>query len=332
MRYVILFLTTVLAVGLMSCQSTPSSPPTNTSDTSDLQAVTLGVGFIPNIQFAPFYVAQAKGFYAEEGLDVSLEYGFENDFVALTATGQEQFAIASGDQVILSRAQGLPIVYVMKWYDRLPIAVTTPKESGIETPQDLAGHTVGIPGLFGASYISWKALAYANNLDESAIQLESIGFTQVEAISAGQVDAAVVYITNEPIQLSEQGFNLNTFEVSDYIDLVANGIVTNETLLNEQPELVEAMTRASLKGLKYTVENPDEAFDLARTFVTEMTDAEVPTQKRVLKTSTELWKSDNYGKTTAESWASSVNFMQETGLLETDVDIESMYTNAFIDQ
>ena len=146
-----------------------------------LEKIDLGVGFIPNVQFAPFYVAQAKGFFADEGLDVALEHGFENDFVALTAQNERQFAIASGDQVILGRAQDLPIVYVMKWYEGYPVGIAALTDSGLESPQDLVGGSVGIPGLFGATFVAWKALAYANSLDESLIDLQEIGFTQAEA-------------------------------------------------------------------------------------------------------------------------------------------------------
>src|SRR5690606_14690052 len=168
---------------------------------SPLEHIDVGVGFIPNIQFAPLYVAQAKGFYAEEGLDVTMEYGFENDFVALTAQGERQFAVASGDQVILARAQGLPLVYVMKWYDRFPVAVMALAVTGIDSPEKLAGHSVGLPGLFGASYVAWQALAYATGLDAGSVDLQEIGFTQAEAVSQKQVEAAVIYIANEPIQL-----------------------------------------------------------------------------------------------------------------------------------
>ncbi len=324
-----MFLMFILITALVGCAGQPVSTTESAAD-APLQTVQLGVGFVPNIQFAPFYVAQAQGFYAEEGLDVSLEYGFENDFVALTARGERQFAIASGDQVVLGRAQGLPIVYVMKWYDRFPVAVVAPQDSGITTPADLEGHSVGIPGLFGASYVAWKALAYATDLNEDAVALESIGFTQAEAVSTQQVDAAVVYVANEPILLAQQGIDLNMFEVSDHINLVSNGLVTNEQLLADDPDLVARMIRASLRGLQYTIDNPDESFDLARTFIPEMTEEDVPTQKQVLAASITLWESDTPGLTSETAWQESVDFMVATGLLEAPVAVESLYSNEFV--
>ncbi len=252
--------------------------------------------------------------------------------MALTAQGERQFAVASGDQVILARAQGLPVVYVMKWYQRFPVAVMALAETGIDSPQKLAGHSVGIPGLFGASYVAWKALVYAAGLDEAAISLESIGFTQAEAISQGQVDAAVVYIANEPVQLTQAGMQVNVIQVSDYIDLVSNGLITNETLIQENPDLVRRLVRASLRGLEYAIAHPDEAFVIAREAVPEITDEDSPTQRAVLEASIALWRSDFPGVSDPQAWADSVAFMRDTGLIESAVDVDSLYTNQFVEE
>lgn len=327
---------------LVACRPTTASPPSTVAPAEAVTAVTsqppselthidLGVGFVPNVQFAPLYVAQAKGFYAEEGLEVALEYGFENDFVALTAQGERQFAIASGEQVILARAQGLPVVYVMKWYQRFPVAVMALAETGIDAPEKLAGRSVGIPMLSGASYVAWEALVYATNLDETTIDLEVIGFTQAEATSQGLVDAAVVYIANEPVQLTQSDIAVNVIQVSDYIDLVANGLITNETLIREDPDLVRRMVRATLRGLEYTVSHPDEAFTIARQAVPEISDEDAPTQRAVLEASIALWRSDQPGVSDPQAWSESAEFMLATGLIEVPVDVDSLYTNRFME-
>jgi NitT/TauT family transport system substrate-binding protein len=317
----------LLALFLSAC-----GPAASTStEPKELRQVTLGVGFIPNVQFAPLYVAQSKGFYADEGLDVVLEYGFENDFVKLAAEGEREFAVASGDQVILARSQELPIVYVMKWYQRFPVAVAVPKSAGVGPPTELAGRKVGIPGLFGASYVAWKALVYASGIDESSVQLESIGFTQAEALQQGAIDAAVVYIANEPVQLQSEGIELELFEVSDYIDLVSNGLVVGETLLNEDPELVRAMVSATLRGLQYTLDNPDEAFEIVRQVIREITDEDAPTQRAVLEASLPLWRSDSPGLTTQQAWQESVDFMAAAGLVDATIDVSKAFTNQFVE-
>lgn len=308
-----------------------ATPETPAEVATELERIDLGVGFIPNVQFAPLYVAQAKGFFAEENLDVRLEYGFENDFVALTAQGERQFAVASGDQVILARSQGLPIVYIMKWYERFPVALMALSETGIDAPEKVEEHTVGLPGLFGANYVAWKALVYAAGIDESKVNLAEIGFTQAEAISEKQVDAAMVYLTNEPIQLTAAGKEVNLIEVSNYINLVSNGLITNETVLKENPELVRRLIRGTLRGLAYTLEHPDEAFTIARAEIPEMTDEDAPTQQAVLAASIELWRSEQPGWSDPQAWSDSAEFMQMTGLIEAAVEVDKLYTNEFVE-
>jgi len=298
---------------------------------SELQHIDLGVGYVPSVQFAPLYVAQAKGFFLEQGLEVALEHGFEHDFVALTGQGKRQFAVASGDQVILSREQGLPIVYVMKWFQRYPVGVMALSDMGIDSPKALEGRSVGIPGLYGASYAGWKVLAHTAGVDETAVRLESIGFTQAEAVSQGQVEASVIYIVNEPVQLRQAGLEVNVIEVSDYIDMVSNGIVTNETTIRENPDLVRRLVRASLNGLEYALDHPDETFAIARQAVPEITDENADVQRAVLEASMGLWRSDQPGVSDPQAWLDTVQAMQATGMVETTVDVGELYTNQFVE-
>ncbi len=303
---------------------------TNAGQPAQLRHVSLGVGYIPNVQFAPLYVAQKKGFYAEEGLDVQIEYGFEDDFVALAAQGERDFAVASGDQVILARAQGLPITYVMKWYERFPVALLLGPGQAVSSPAELAGKTIGLPGFFGASYVGWKGLVYAANIDESAVTVEDIGFTQAAAVQQGAVDGAMVYIANEPIQLRNEGLDVSVIEVSDYLNLISNGLVVGDKLLQAEPELVQKMVRATLRGLQYTTDNPDEAFKIVREVIPEMTDADAPVQRQVLDASIELWRTPQPGVTDRQAWQNSADFMRATGLLQTEVNIDQLFTNQFV--
>lgn len=345
MKFVFLF---AALFSLVACGAEAAQAPTQAAEVSaqdvpaaateapvqasgELRKVRLGVGYIPDVQFAPFYVAQSKGFFAEEGLEVEIEYGFENDFVALAAQGEREFAVASGDQVILARAQGLPITYVMKWYQRFPVALVSPVDKGITKPEDLVGKKVGLPGFFGASFIGWKGLIYAAQLDENAIKVEDIGFTQTAAIQQGVVDAAMIYIANEPNQLRSQGIEVNVLQVSDYLDLVSNGIVVGDKLMADDPDLVQRMVRASLRGLQETIAKPDDAFAIVRQVIPEITDDKAPTQRKVLEDSIALWQSDKLGESSPQAWQESIEFMSKTGLLEKTLQPETLYTNKFIE-
>lgn len=308
-------------------------PASSAQPTAELIPVALGLGYIPSVQFAPFYVAQEKGFFAEQGLQVELRNGIETDFLKLVALNEIHFAIGSGDQVILGRAQGLPLTYVLTWYNQFPVGVMSLAEKNITTPQDLVGKTVGIPGMFGASLVAWKALVDAYQLDENAITLQSIGFTQAAAVQAGRVDAALDYMSNGPVQLRLAGKEVNVIPASDAIDLPSNGLITNAQVLAEQPEVVQKMTDALLAGIRYTLEHPDEAFAISLKAVPEAGGENEATNRAVFDASLALWQPGpvGLGRCDPTAWDEAAAFMRATGLIDVDVATDGIFTNEFVD-
>src|SRR5689334_12898086 len=137
---------------------------------------TLFIPFVPNIQFAPIYVALEKGDFKEANLDVQLQYGDEPAGVDLIAANQIQFGIISAEENIKARANTRPVVQVYEWYQKYPIGIVVSDSSGIQSVKDLKGHKVGIPGRFGASYNGLTAILTANGLTEKDIDLQEIGF------------------------------------------------------------------------------------------------------------------------------------------------------------
>lgn len=313
------------AILLLSGCTTPA--PTATP-TLAFRQVTLSMGFIPNVQFTPVYVAVERGYFAEEGLEVKFDYGFDTDLLKLVGTGERQFVIGSGDQVILARSQGLPVVYVMNWYRRFPVAVASLKP--LDKPQDLMDKKVGIPAFQGASYIGWLALLDAADINPGDVDLLSIGYTQVESLVTGQVDAAVVYAMNEPVQLRQQGYEVSLISVADYIDFVSNGLITNEQTIAENPELVRGVVRAMLRGLRDTLENPDAAFDICRRYVPEIDDESAPLQRAVLAECLHFWQADDLGYSDPAAWQASQAFMRQIGLIETEMEASELFTNDFV--
>ncbi|HYN87720.1 MAG TPA: ABC transporter substrate-binding protein [Ardenticatenaceae bacterium] len=316
----------LLVSGCRGAGPVASTPPTARTP------VKVAMGFVPNVQFAPVYVAIARGYFAEEGLDVTLDYGMENDIVQLVGTNALQFAVASGDQVLLAREKGLPVVYVSTWFKRFPTALVS-LALDLSDPRAVEGHSVGLPGLFGANYVGWLALAHAAGINTDEVRLESIGFNQVPVLVEGRVDAAMVYANNEPLQLAAQGHEtISTAEVSDYINLVANGLITNETTIREQPELVQGMVRGLLRGLEETIARPEAAFDLVvAEFVPEAGGENAQIQRQVLEKTIEYWRTDSLGVTDPAAWQTSHDFMRTAGLLEQDVDINAAFTNRFVE-
>lgn len=323
MKKTVIILTIFIALMVLSaCQP---------SNSDGLEKITFNLTYVPNIQFAPFYVAIDKGFFAEEGLEVDLAYGNEADMVALVGSNHQQFMVASGEQILLSREQGLPVVSVSAWYKDYPVGVASLKKSGISQPSDLVGKDIGLPGLYGANYIGMEALAAENGLDDDDYQLVSIGFTQVESLVSGTVDAVVVYLANEPVQLRSRGYEINVIAVKDYIDLVGNCIVTNETTIENNPDLVQKMVRAFRKGLEYTAANPEEAWTISQKFIENLTDEVAPVQKEVLKESISHWQLTTETKEEQDlRWTNMMNVLLKIGLMKNQLNIQDVYTNEFL--
>ena len=297
----------------------------------ELEEITFNLTYIPNIQFAPIYVSIDKGFFAEEGLEVKLAYGNEADMVALVGSNHQQFMIASGEQVLLSREQGLPVVSVANWYKDYPVGVAALKDSGISQPSDLVGKEIGLPGLYGANYIGMEALAAQTGLEANDYKLVSIGFTQVESLVTGTVDAVVVYLANEPVQLRARGYDINVIAVQDYIELVGNCLVTNETSVKNNPELVQKMVRAFRKGLEYTAAHPDEAWTISQKYVDNLTEEVAPIQKEVLKESISHWQIiPETREEQNKRWTNMMNVLIDIGLMKKELNIEDAYTDEFL--
>jgi NitT/TauT family transport system substrate-binding protein len=311
-----------MALALAGCGS-----PTNVS--GELTKIRLPMGYIPNIQFAPLYVAIEKGYFREAGIEVEPDYKFETDGVMLVGADELPFAIVSGEQVLPARSQGLRVVYIAAWYQEYPVSVVAKSELGILIPQDLKGRKIGLPGLFGANYVGLRALLSEAKMSESDVTLDSIGFNQVELLAAGKQDVVVGYTANEPIQLRARGIPVTEIRVSDYVQLAANGILASEKVISENPELVRAFVGAFLKGLADTIANPEEAFELSESYIPNLADdAEV--QKQVLATSIEQWQADRLGYSDPQAWENMQNVLLEAGLIPEKMDLSKAFTNEFV--
>jgi NitT/TauT family transport system substrate-binding protein len=324
-------ITTILLISfLLTACSSASFGAAPAQSTPGLTPVKLPVGYIPNIQFAPLYVAIDKGYYRQEGLDVSLDYNMEVDSVALVGANQLPFAIVSGEQVLLGRQQGLPITYTMAWYQNYPVGISSKAAENITKPADLKGKRIGVPVLSGASYIGLRALLQAGGLQESDVKLDVTGFNQVEALVSGREDAVVVYTPNEPSQLKAQGVNVNTLRTADYEQLVGNGLLTNETTLKEKPELVRALIRGTLKGIADTIANPDEAYQISKKYVENLAQADPAVQKQILATSIDLWKTSQPGYSDPKAWQNMQDILLQMKLLKQPLDLSKSFSNDYL--
>jgi NitT/TauT family transport system substrate-binding protein len=299
---------------------------------ASLVTVRLPVGYIPNVQFAPLYVAMHKGYYRDAGIELEIDYSFETDAVTLVGANQLQFSIVSGEQVLLGRAADLPIVYVLAWYQEYPVGVAALGSDTLQEPADMRGLRIGSPVLYGASYIGYRALLDAGGLSESEVTTDVIGFNQVEALTAGQQDAAVIYIANEPTQIKAMGHEVSVLQVSDYLTLVSNGLLTNETTIQNNPDLVRRMVEATYRGIADTLANPDEAYEISKGYVENLAQADQAVQKQVLAASIELYQDGNsrLGYSDPQAWQNMQDILLRMGLIANPLDLNQAYTNEFL--
>ena len=326
MRYSLLLVLLVAAVVLSGC-----APAQRGGDRGEVRQVTVAMGFIPNVQFAPMYVAMDRGYFKDEGIEAVLDYGMETDLLVRVGTNDLQFAVASGDQVVLARANDLPVTYVMNWYRRFPVCVVSLANKGLTEPAQLVGKTVGIPATEGASYIGWLAFLEQVGIKPDQVNLQAIGYTQVASLVENRVDAVVCYALNEPVQMSEAGYDLNVFYLDQYTRLVSNGIITNDETIKNDPKLVRSVVRAFLRGLEDTIADPDAAFEITRKAIPEMDEATAKLQRAVLEESISFWQGDPLGASEEAAWQESVVFLSKLGLIAKEPKPSSLFTNDFVE-
>lgn len=318
----------LLSLLLAACGGTTTPTSTGSSTATPLKNVSIGLGYIPNIQFSPFYVAQSKGYYKAADLNVTFHHGFVNDLIGSMVLGHDNFVFATGDEELVARSKNLSVVDVATIYQRYPVSLIVPANSTIHTLADIKGHTIGEPGPFGATHVGLLALLYQAHLSLSDIHVQTIGFTQVAALLAHRVDAVVGYSNNEPLQLRKQGLQVRTFDVSDYQPLVSNGIITTESTLQSQPDVVRGFVQATIRGLKDVIANPAEAVQISQNYVQGM---DTTNAMSVLQATIPIWQGDGQkplGYNDNATWQSMVQFLVSQNIIPPVQDVSQAYTNA----
>ncbi len=314
----------LLALPLAACgSSSPATRPT----------LTLGLTYIPDVQFAPFYVADALGYYRQAGLDVTFRHGIETNEFALLAAGKEDAIFAGGDEVIEARsASGLDLRDVATIFQKYPVALIVPASSPIRTAADLKGRVVGVPGHYGATYTGLLALLNSAHLATSALTIQDVGFTQVAALLSHKVDAVMGYANNEPIQLQKQGVAVRTLNVWDAQPLISNGLVVLQSELKSHPDEVRALVSATLKGVQYASDHPADAVRISKAYVPTITDAASEANAlAVLRATIPLWKgSGKAGYNDPAAWQSMATFLAQVGMLKAGVNARAAYSNDYL--
>jgi len=229
--------------------------------------LTLQLKWVTQAQFAGYYVAKDKGFYEEENLDVTIKPGGPD--IAPTqviAGGGADVTVEWMPAALSAREKGLPLVNIAQPFNRSGMMLTCLKSSGIETPEDLPGRTLGV-WFFGNEYpfLSWMSqLDIPTDGSEDGVEVLKQGFN-VDPLLQGQADCISTMTYNEYWQVIDAGINpdeLVTFKYEDQgVATLEDGLYVHEDMLDD-PEEVDKLARfvrASMKGWKWAEENPEEA-------------------------------------------------------------------------
>lgn len=320
------------AVALAGCGSAAASARQHARPHHAPQNLTVGMGYIPSVQFAPFYVAQAHGYYHRAGLNVHFQYAIEPDLLRLASEGKVDLVNAGGDEVLAAGAQGLHVTYVMTEYSRFPSALFSLKSSGIRTPAQLRGHSIGIPGAYGASYVGLLALLRHARVPRSAVRIMSIGFTQVTSVANHKVDAAVGYATNEPVEIRHEGYQINELDVYKYANIAGAGMAAGNSEIAKHPAAVRAFVRATLHGLADTLRDPQAAFAITLRAVPQLA-AQRSVQRAVLQRSLSFWQPEAghpLGWVDPAVWTTTARLLYQFKQIPHAVQSTPYYTNRFI--
>jgi NitT/TauT family transport system substrate-binding protein len=305
------------------------SPGASDEPSQEPVALSVGLGFIPSVQFAPFYRADQAGYYEEAGLDVTFRHGTDYDVVALVGQGELDAGLADGTSVIPAVSQGIPIKYVATIYGRFPSIVFAKSSTGIRTAADLAGKKVGIPGRFGSSWIMLQALLADAGLTPEDVEIvEYPDFGQGAAVTQGAVDAATGFANNEPVQLELTGEEVTILRVDDVVPLPGNGLIVGTATLESKSDAVAGFIAATLRAMEEIAANPEVGLDAAITAVPELESAR-EVQAAILEATIEVWKgpaqeAGGFGAIEPPDWEQSIAYLETLDLVPNPVTVDDV--------
>ena len=295
--------------------ATPAgSAASSASPTAPVKLV-VGLGYIPNVQFAQFYLADQAGYYRDAGLQVEFQNKIDPELVTLVGQGAVDVGISDGTSVIPAVSQGIPIRYVFSVFAQFPNVVFSPATSGIASTADLRGKKVGIPGKFGSSWIQLEALLAAAGMTASDLQLVLFpDFGQLAALQKGAVDAATGYANNEPVRLALSGQKASVLALPPASQLPGPGLIVGAAALTgPKRNALEAFIAATQHAMRDIEADPQKGVDAAVARIPELA-TDQPAQLAVLQATIALWESDytranGLGAVDPSLWDRSIAFM-----------------------
>jgi len=313
----------------------PASQSASRSSTPfPIEKVTFIAGFKPqaDLPFVGVYVAQERGYFKAQGLDVSIQHAVSGEHVQLLATGRAQFSTGTGGDVLKRVAQAdVPLVSIAVIGQRDDQAFAVRADSPIKTLKDWEGKLVGYKSTPSADYL---ALLKIGGVDRSKVREVAVGFDP-RVLATGQVDVYPVFAANEPDTLARQGVAVRLFDPTTYgVPSFGLTYMSNRDLVATRPDLVKRFLRAALKGIEDATLDRDGAIDIVMKYAPGEDRAH---QRYMLDTEIEAAQNDmtrtrGIGATTREQWAALESFLSDYGALPKRVDVTAVYNDSFVNE
>lgn len=304
--------------GGTAARSAASASSASGAPANPAGGLVIGMSYTPNVQFAPFYLAQDAGAYAE-GVTLRHHGAQEGLFDALLA-GTEQLVVAGADEAVVAASGGSELVVVGGFYQAYPGCVIVPEDSAVQTPADLAGRTIGVPGHSGETTYALKVALRSAGLSEEDVDVQEIGYTQQAALVAGKVDAIMGFSNNDAVQIRLAGTPVRTLAPADDVPLVGASLVTTASVLDAQREAMTAACQASAQGMERFVADPDAAVAAATEFVPDLVDeAQAAAAREVAVATAALIQPEGFsgtvGSLDSARFPQMLTFLADQGLL-----------------
>lgn len=310
------------------------SPQTTPEDVPERMSMTFMPGYIPqaNLPFVGAYVAQEKGFFAREGLEVVIEHSpGRGEHLQLTTVGQVHVTTQDAAVLLKRRSDpGLPLVSFALIGQRGQQAFAALASSGLHTPVDWEGRLVGYKGTPPPDLYAMLVAAGAN---PDLVELVNVGFDP-RVLTEGQVDVYPIFKSNEPFLIHSWGYELTIWDAADYgVPTLGLTYVTSEETLKNNPEMLTRFLRATLEGIDYASEHIDEAVEIVLKYTGP--EAEADHMRFMLETelidlSSEVTLKHGIGWQTLAQWQSLADLLVEAEVMS-PFDVSTVFTNDLLD-
>ena len=297
-----------------------------------VEKVTFIAGFKPqaDLPFVAVYMAQEKGYFRDQSLEVEIQHATGGEHIQLLATDRVQFSTGSaGDVMKRVASAGVPLVSIAQIGQRDEQSFAVRADSPIRTLKDWEGHLVGYKSTVSADYL---ALLQVGGVDRSKVREVAVGFDP-RVLVDGRVDVYPVFTANEPDTLARLGVPVRLFDPTTLgVPGLGLSFITNQQMVDMKPDVVARFLRASLRGLADAIMDRDAAIDVVMKYATGedrahqryMLDTEIDAAQN------DLTRANGIGAMDRSRYVVLRDFLLQYGGLAKSVDVDAVFTDRFV--